>query len=218
MTGIRSGGALGGCRQSRVLPLAATLVGGRRVAPAAGVARPWGGRALQRSCGARSSFAGPTVANAHRLFRGEGPSCRIPDAGSSRSPCGKTGQGPLGRRPVSSRWPMPVPKRRSFSPQGRRCGPLAATVSSNYAARPRAFRWQPLLCPTVSLIGLPPSGGFMAKWMLIQASLASGQWWWALVIVGAVCWRQATSFVSFRRLCLCSGTTSQAPVPGLMEW
>lgn len=35
----------------------------------------------------------------------------------------------------------------------------------------------------VSLMGLPPSGGFMAKWTLLQASLLSGQWWWALVLL-----------------------------------
>jgi NADH:ubiquinone oxidoreductase subunit 5 (subunit L)/multisubunit Na+/H+ antiporter MnhA subunit len=35
----------------------------------------------------------------------------------------------------------------------------------------------------VSLMGLPPSGGFMAKWMLLQAILASGQWWLAMVPV-----------------------------------
>ncbi|MCC5792762.1 MAG: hypothetical protein JJT82_09190 [Legionellaceae bacterium] len=35
----------------------------------------------------------------------------------------------------------------------------------------------------VSLIGLPPSGGFIAKWMLLNAALASGQWWWVLVIL-----------------------------------
>lgn len=35
----------------------------------------------------------------------------------------------------------------------------------------------------ISLIGLPPSGGFVAKWMLLKASFASGQWWWAPVIV-----------------------------------
>ncbi|WP_339799485.1 proton-conducting transporter membrane subunit [uncultured Marinobacter sp.] len=35
----------------------------------------------------------------------------------------------------------------------------------------------------VSLMGLPPTGGFAAKWMLLQASLASGQWWWALVLL-----------------------------------
>ncbi len=35
----------------------------------------------------------------------------------------------------------------------------------------------------VSLMGLPPSGGFGAKWLLLRASIASGQWVWALVIV-----------------------------------
>ncbi|MBP0049366.1 hydrogenase 4 subunit B [Marinobacterium sp. AK62] len=36
----------------------------------------------------------------------------------------------------------------------------------------------------VSLMGLPPSGGFAAKWMLLQASMASGQWWWIMVLAG----------------------------------
>ncbi len=36
----------------------------------------------------------------------------------------------------------------------------------------------------VSLMGLPPSGGFVAKWMTVQAVLAAGQWWWAPVIIG----------------------------------
>ncbi len=35
----------------------------------------------------------------------------------------------------------------------------------------------------ISLIGLPPSGGFVAKWMLLKAAFASGQWWWAPVVV-----------------------------------
>jgi multicomponent Na+:H+ antiporter subunit D len=34
-----------------------------------------------------------------------------------------------------------------------------------------------------SLIGLPPSGGFIAKWMLLYAIIASGQWWWLPVMV-----------------------------------
>lgn len=34
----------------------------------------------------------------------------------------------------------------------------------------------------VSLIGLPPSGSFVAKWLLISASIESGQWWWVIVI------------------------------------
>jgi len=35
----------------------------------------------------------------------------------------------------------------------------------------------------LSLMGIPPSGGFTAKWLLLQAALYAGQWWWALVIV-----------------------------------
>ncbi len=35
----------------------------------------------------------------------------------------------------------------------------------------------------LSLMGIPPSGGFTAKWLLLQAALQAGQWWWALVIV-----------------------------------
>jgi multicomponent Na+:H+ antiporter subunit D len=35
----------------------------------------------------------------------------------------------------------------------------------------------------VSLVGLPPTGGFVAKWYLLVASLETGQWWWIPVIV-----------------------------------
>jgi multicomponent Na+:H+ antiporter subunit D len=35
----------------------------------------------------------------------------------------------------------------------------------------------------VSLMGLPPSGGFIAKWMLLTSSLTSGQWWWTMVVM-----------------------------------
>jgi formate hydrogenlyase subunit 3/multisubunit Na+/H+ antiporter MnhD subunit len=34
-----------------------------------------------------------------------------------------------------------------------------------------------------SLIGLPPSGGFLAKWLLISAAITTLQWWWALVML-----------------------------------
>ncbi|TDH60575.1 NADH-quinone oxidoreductase subunit J [Dankookia rubra] len=35
----------------------------------------------------------------------------------------------------------------------------------------------------LSLMGMPPSGGFTAKWLLLRAAVESGQWWWSLVIV-----------------------------------
>ena len=34
-----------------------------------------------------------------------------------------------------------------------------------------------------SLIGLPPSGGFFAKWLLLSAALATAQWWWAVTML-----------------------------------
>ncbi len=36
----------------------------------------------------------------------------------------------------------------------------------------------------VSLMGLPPSGGFSAKWMLLQSALAGGEWHWVAVLLG----------------------------------
>ena len=35
----------------------------------------------------------------------------------------------------------------------------------------------------VTMMGLPPSGGFVAKWLMIRASIESGQGWWAAVVV-----------------------------------
>jgi NADH:ubiquinone oxidoreductase subunit 2 (subunit N) len=34
----------------------------------------------------------------------------------------------------------------------------------------------------LNLAGMPPSGGFIGKWLLLGAALSTGQWWWALVI------------------------------------
>lgn len=36
----------------------------------------------------------------------------------------------------------------------------------------------------LTLMGLPPSGGFLAKWLLLQAAFDGGQWWWGLVPLG----------------------------------
>ncbi|MDY0340120.1 MAG: proton-conducting transporter membrane subunit [Coriobacteriia bacterium] len=50
-----------------------------------------------------------------------------------------------------------------------------------------AARTLPVLTATVALagvtmMGLPPSGGFGSKWQLVSASIGAGQWWWALVL------------------------------------
>lgn len=33
-----------------------------------------------------------------------------------------------------------------------------------------------------ALIGLPPSGSFIAKWVMMRGAFESGQWWWLIVI------------------------------------
>jgi multicomponent Na+:H+ antiporter subunit D len=38
-------------------------------------------------------------------------------------------------------------------------------------------------CRGLSLMGLPPSGGFAAKWLLLKAAVESGQWLWAVVML-----------------------------------
>jgi formate hydrogenlyase subunit 3/multisubunit Na+/H+ antiporter MnhD subunit len=35
----------------------------------------------------------------------------------------------------------------------------------------------------LSLMGLPPSGGFVAKWLLLRATVQSGQWFWAPIVL-----------------------------------
>ncbi|MBX3706128.1 MAG: NADH-quinone oxidoreductase subunit J [Pseudomonadales bacterium] len=35
----------------------------------------------------------------------------------------------------------------------------------------------------ISLMGLPPSGGFTAKYLLLTAALAAGQWGWAIIMI-----------------------------------
>jgi len=35
----------------------------------------------------------------------------------------------------------------------------------------------------LSLIGVPPTGGFFTKWLLLSAAAATGQWWWIVVVL-----------------------------------
>ena len=35
----------------------------------------------------------------------------------------------------------------------------------------------------IALVGLPPSGTFIAKWILLTESFSTGHWWWALVVL-----------------------------------
>ena len=67
----------------------------------------------------------------------------------------------------------------------------------------------------VSLIGLPPSGGFLAKWLLLTAAVGGGQWWWvAVILIGGL----LSAGYIFKVLALAVGAPSvpltlRAPVP-----
>jgi multicomponent Na+:H+ antiporter subunit D len=71
----------------------------------------------------------------------------------------------------------------------------------------------------VSLVGLPPSGGFIAKWLFLAAALEAGKWGYAAVVAGGGL--LATAYIfrffshAFRYIpesVLCCG------LPRRMEW
>jgi len=70
-----------------------------------------------------------------------------------------------------------------------------------------------------SLIGLPPSGGFIAKWLYLNAALTNGQWWWCVLILGGGLLSGAYIFrffsISFANK---EGYTPERPAPIVLEW
>ena len=65
----------------------------------------------------------------------------------------------------------------------------------------------------VSLMGVPPSGGFAAKWLLLSAAIEAGQWWWALAVLGG---GLLTGAYAYRVLAtaLRSGMADATPIRG----
>lgn len=73
----------------------------------------------------------------------------------------------------------------------------------------------------MSLIGLPPSGGFIAKWQLLTAAFGSGQWWWgAVILVGGLLTAGYIFLVLGQELSAADEdvTPRFEPVPRAMEW
>lgn len=54
-----------------------------------------------------------------------------------------------------------------------------------------------LALASISIMGLPPSGGFVGKWLLLVAALHAGQWWW---VVGLLLGGLLAAAYSFRFL------------------
>ncbi len=71
----------------------------------------------------------------------------------------------------------------------------------------------------VTIMGLPPSAGFLAKWLLIDAALASGQWGWVVVIIAGGLLAAGYIFRVLRRAFLVAPEDSRFhPVPRRLEW
>ncbi len=69
----------------------------------------------------------------------------------------------------------------------------------------------------VSLMGLPPSGGFNAKWLLLQSALESGQWFWLLVLVSGGLLTAGYTFRVFRESFLEESDGEFTPTPRVYE-
>ncbi len=69
----------------------------------------------------------------------------------------------------------------------------------------------------VSLIGLPPSGGFIAKWLLLHAAIRSERWWLAAVLLGGSLLTAGYVFRPLAQLLAARTAPDVRPVPRLME-
>ncbi len=71
----------------------------------------------------------------------------------------------------------------------------------------------------LSLAGVPPSGGFLAKWLLLTASVESGQWLWTIVVaVGGLLTLAYILLVGRYALEVKETPEAFRPVPRRMEW
>jgi multicomponent Na+:H+ antiporter subunit D len=71
----------------------------------------------------------------------------------------------------------------------------------------------------VSLMGLPPSAGFLAKWLLIEAALARGHWLLVAVVLAGGLLAAVYVFRVLRQAFIETGTpVALAPVPRVLEW
>jgi len=95
-------------------------------------------------------------------------------------------------------------------------GSLIVAVGSGKVADLRGMaRQQPLAVVAfglagISLMGLPPSGGFSAKWLLLQSALAGGAWHWALALLGG---GMLTAGYVFRVVRIAFSTTEESVAP-----
>ena len=71
----------------------------------------------------------------------------------------------------------------------------------------------------MSLVGLPPSAGFVAKWLLLNASLRQGNWIWvAVILLGSLFAAAYVMRVLFHAFTRVAEPKVPNPIPPIMEW
>ena len=70
----------------------------------------------------------------------------------------------------------------------------------------------------ISLIGLPFSGGFVGKWLMLNAALAAGQWWWLMLLALGSLLAAAYVFRVLRLIFVTPEHTPAGRLPGALEW
>ncbi len=71
----------------------------------------------------------------------------------------------------------------------------------------------------MSLIGLPPSSGFAGKWLLLNAALGQGQWWWvAVMLIGSLLAATYVVRVLVHAFTQIGEPKMANPIPPVMEW
>jgi multicomponent Na+:H+ antiporter subunit D len=72
----------------------------------------------------------------------------------------------------------------------------------------------------LSLVGIPPTGGFVSKWLLLGAAIESGQWWWTTVILAGSLFTAGYVFQILTQVLSRAESDHRpqfAPVPRVME-
>jgi formate hydrogenlyase subunit 3/multisubunit Na+/H+ antiporter MnhD subunit len=71
----------------------------------------------------------------------------------------------------------------------------------------------------MSLVGLPPSSGFVAKWLLLSAGLRQGKWLWVIVILlGSLVAAAYIMKVLSHAFTRVAEPEIPNPIPPIMEW
>lgn len=74
-----------------------------------------------------------------------------------------------------------------------------------------------LALASVSILALPPSGGFAAKWLLLSAAISTGRWWWAVPMLLGGLLAAAYAFRVMERVISPAADEARAHAPFAMQ-